>query len=82
MAENNLNRELEDYLQAHPETRYLEALVADMNGILRGKRAERDDFHKLFGNGMNLCAATAILDSRGREAWRPCPGSACRPPRC
>jgi glutamine synthetase len=65
MAENNLNRELEDYLQAHPETRYLEALVADMNGILRGKRAERDDFHKLFGNGMNLCAATAILDSRG-----------------
>jgi glutamine synthetase len=57
--------ELEDYLAAHPDTRYLETLVADMNGILRGKRAERGDFGKLFRNGMNLCAATAVLDSRG-----------------
>jgi glutamine synthetase len=65
MAEKPLKQELEDYLQAHPETRYLEALIADMNGILRGKRAERDDFYKLFGNGMNMCAATIILDSRG-----------------
>jgi glutamine synthetase len=57
--------ELDDFLAAYPDTRYLEALVPDMNGILRGKRAEREDFGKLFGNGMNLCAATAILDSRG-----------------
>jgi glutamine synthetase len=65
MAASNLNEELEAYLKDHPETRYLEALIADMNGILRGKRAEREDFHKLFGNGMNLCASTTILDSRG-----------------
>jgi len=65
MASKELHRELDDYLAAHPETRYLETLTVDMNGILRGKRAERDDFHKLFRNGMNLCAATAILDSRG-----------------
>lgn len=57
--------ELDDYLALHPDTRYLEALVPDMNGILRGKRAEREDFKKLFGTGMNMCAATAILDSRG-----------------
>ena len=57
--------ELERYLAEHPDTRYLEVLLPDMNGILRGKRAERDDFGKLFGKGMNLCAATAILDSRG-----------------
>ncbi len=65
MAPETLKQELDSYLAAHPETRYLEALVTDINGILRGKRAERDDFYKLFGNGMNLCAATAILDSRG-----------------
>jgi glutamine synthetase len=65
MASNELQRELDDYLAAHPETRYLETLTVDMNGILRGKRAEREDFYKLFQNGMNLCAATAILDSRG-----------------
>ncbi|MCW8873235.1 MAG: glutamine synthetase family protein, partial [Xanthomonadales bacterium] len=65
MASEKLKQELENYLAAHPETRYLETLVTDINGILRGKRAERDDFYKLFNNGMNLCAATAILDSRG-----------------
>jgi glutamine synthetase len=65
MAPDALKQELERYLEAHPETRYLETLLADMNGILRGKRAERHDFRKLFEGGMNLCAATAILDSRG-----------------
>ncbi|MCU0990055.1 MAG: glutamine synthetase family protein [Xanthomonadales bacterium] len=65
MTSDTRNSELDDYLAAHPETRYLETLSPDMNGILRGKRAERHDFHKLFGNGMNLCAATVVLDSRG-----------------
>ena len=65
MAPDELKQELDEYLAAHPDTRYLETLTVDMNGILRGKRAERKDFKKLFGNGMNLCAATAILDSRG-----------------
>jgi glutamine synthetase len=65
MAPDELKQELDEYLAAHPDTRYLETLTVDMNGILRGKRAERKDFCKLFGNGMNLCAATAILDSRG-----------------
>jgi len=65
MAPDELKQELDEYLAAYPDTRYLETLTVDMNGILRGKRAERKDFNKLFGNGMNLCAATAILDSRG-----------------
>ena len=54
MAPDALKLELDDFLAAHPETRYLEALLTDINGILRGKRAARDDFYKLFGNGMNL----------------------------
>jgi glutamine synthetase len=65
MSSDALKKELDSYLAAHPETRYLETLTVDMNGILRGKRAQRDDFGKLFKGGMNLCAATAILDSRG-----------------
>ena len=65
MAASKLNQELETYLQDYPETRYLEALIADMNGILRGKRVERDDFYKLVGNGMNMCASTTMLDTRG-----------------
>jgi glutamine synthetase len=65
MAPDALKKELEDFLDAHPDTRYLETLIADMNGILRGKRAERQDFYKAYSNGMNMCAATTILDSLG-----------------
>ena len=76
MAPDALKKELDGYLSAHPETRYLETLTVDMNGILRGKRAQRDDFGKLFQGGMNLCAATAILDSRGNtfdsRCWSRC----------
>jgi glutamine synthetase len=65
MSKDALKQELEDFLEAHPETRFLEAVIADMNGILRGKRAERDHFDHLFGGGINMCASTTILDSRG-----------------
>ena len=41
MAADALKQELDNYLVAHPETRYLETLTVDMNGILRGKRAQR-----------------------------------------
>ncbi|NNK37099.1 MAG: glutamine synthetase, partial [Xanthomonadales bacterium] len=58
-------RELENYLAKHPDTRFLETLVADMNGILRGKRAGVEDIGKAFKDGMNLCAATTILDTLG-----------------
>jgi glutamine synthetase len=49
MPSDSSSRELDDYLAAHPETRYLETLLADMNGILRGKRAERHDFPSCSG---------------------------------
>jgi glutamine synthetase len=65
MPSDELRQELDDFLTRHPDTRYLEVLIADMNGVLRGKRAERQDFGKLFGHGMNLCGATTILDTRG-----------------
>lgn len=57
--------EFETYLASHPETRYLELLVADMNGILRGKRAAVDDAKKIYRNGANWCGATVLLDSKG-----------------
>ena len=58
-------QELHDYLGAHPETRYMELLVADMNGMLRGKRAPLADLGKAFRNGVNFCAATVSLDTKG-----------------
>jgi glutamine synthetase len=65
MAEESLDQELKDYLAQHPDTRYMELLVADVNGMLRGKRAPLQDLHKAFTNGVNFCAATVLLDSLG-----------------
>ena len=53
------------YLEKEPETRYLELLAADMNGILRGKRADVDDAKKIYMNSVNWCAATLVLDAKG-----------------
>jgi len=65
MAKNKEYREFESHLETHPDTRYLELLAVDMNGVLRGKRAAVDDAAKIYQNGVNYCAATVVLDSKG-----------------
>jgi len=65
MTSGDLKRELDDYLAAYPETRFMEPLIADMNGIVRGKRVGVADLGKAFKNGVNMCAATTILDTLG-----------------
>jgi len=67
MNSGSLKKELEAYLVAHPETRFMEPLIADMNGILRGKRVGVDDLGKAFKGGVNMCAATTILDTLGNS---------------
>ncbi len=64
MTSDNTN-ELESYLEQHPDTRYLEVLAPDISGVLRGKRVEREDFGKLFGNGINHCGGATLLNIRG-----------------
>jgi len=59
-------RELEQYLEAHPDTRFLEMLVTDMNGVMRGKRASVEEFKKPFRNGVNFCASTVVMDTKGQ----------------
>ena len=66
MATNSkLQKELDTYLERHPETRFIELLVPDMVGILRGKRAGKDDFSKPFGGGANFCGSAVVLDTKG-----------------
>ncbi len=57
--------EVEALLGAAPQTAYVEVLLPDMNGILRGKRIPKDDLDKLYGDGVNLPAATTMLDVKG-----------------
>ncbi len=65
MASQTVQRELDRYLEQHPDTRYLEPLMPDINGILRGKRLGLDDFDKAFGHGLNFCGAATLMDSKG-----------------
>ena len=59
------NKELSLFLEAHPSLETLELLVPDMNGIIRGKRINVDEADTLYENGLNLPAATHLLDSSG-----------------
>ena len=43
MASEKLKQELDHYLAQYPETRFLEPLMPDINGVLRGKRLGVDD---------------------------------------
>jgi glutamine synthetase len=53
------------FMEQAPDTRYLELLVADMNGTLRGKRTDIDDARRIYKNNVNWCAATLVLDYKG-----------------
>ncbi len=68
MSSQSLSLELKDFMEAHPETRFMDAFAADMNGVLRGKRVQVDEFEKIFGNGSNFCASTVLMNLKGEGA--------------
>ncbi|MEZ5445456.1 MAG: hypothetical protein R3F45_06730 [Gammaproteobacteria bacterium] len=77
---------LERLLERQPQTEFIEVLFADINGMLRGKRVGREEFHKVFGPGVSLPGAAALLDSKGMTSDAISNGSAdgdpdmiCRP---
>ena len=50
------------FLKEHPEVLYVDLLIADMNGVVRGKRIERTSLHKVYEKGINLPASLFALD--------------------
>ena len=64
--------ELEKFLETAPDTQLVEILAPDMNGILRGKRISPDDFGSPFGSGINYCASSVVMDTKG-EAFEGIP---------
>ena len=58
-------KELDDYLKQYPETKYLDAVISDLSGIIRGKRIPIKDAEKLFTNGIQFCYSTFLLDASG-----------------
>lgn len=68
MVNKDTGNELKAFLENAPDTELLEIAVADMNGILRGKRLQKEDFGKPFSkSGINYCASSVVMDTRGES---------------
>ncbi len=67
MTDTALQKELKDFLEKYPETRFMDVFTPDMNGIPRGKRIQKEEFGKVFGNGSNYCASTVLMNSMGES---------------
>jgi len=60
-----INLELETFLNNNPDILFADLLIADMNGVVRGKRVDRDTLAKVYANGINLPASLFALDING-----------------
>ena len=57
--------EFKAFQAAYPETRYIDAMVTDLCGIVRGKRYPMAEGEKLFTSGLQLCESVFLLDVTG-----------------
>lgn len=57
--------ELENFTTNFPETRMLEVVIPDINGILRGKRITLDEAHELYASGIKACGSTPLMSNKG-----------------
>jgi glutamine synthetase len=60
-----LEAELRSFLKKYPKTHELEVLIADVPGVLRGKRVRRHEFARIFSDGFCLPGGTVLLDTLG-----------------
>jgi len=58
-------QEFEALIAAHPEIEYLDAVVVDLCGILRGKRMGIVEATKIFESGMQIPESVYLMDARG-----------------
>lgn len=65
MTANELKKELDDFLLKFPDTRFMDVFAPDINGILRGKRIQAEDFSKVFGAGSNFVGSSVLMNTQG-----------------
>ena len=57
--------EFDKFLSDNPNIKYLDAILSDLSGIIRGKRLPIEDAYKLFNSGVQFCYSTFLLDTSG-----------------
>jgi glutamine synthetase len=60
-------QEAEAFLAEHPEIHFIDLLIADMNGIVRGKRIDRSALIKAYERGIALPASIFALNI---QVWK------------
>ncbi|MAZ82083.1 MAG: glutamine synthetase [Hoeflea sp.] len=66
-AQVSPNAEAEKFLADHPDLESVDFLIADINGVLRGKWGPAEAISKVFKPGINLPLSIFGLDIWGRE---------------
>ena len=65
-ASPTATQRLDELLAERPETKYLELLLPDLNGILRGKRVAVSEAKAVCENGVYLPGGTTLLAALGQ----------------
>lgn len=60
--------EAETFLAEHPEVKYLDVFMYDLNGIIRGKRVDPSLLKKLYNSGFLLPSSCVLLDVTGENS--------------
>lgn len=63
-----MHPDIEAYLKDNPTPQSIDVLIADSNGILRGKQFPGDGLEKLYSKGANLPFSLLFCDVRGETS--------------
>jgi glutamine synthetase len=64
---DNIESQLKEFLEAHPDIEIFEVILPDIAGGLRGKWVTRDKIHKVFAGGLKLPTSALAFDIWGRD---------------
>lgn len=64
---SSLHPEVASYLKQHPDTLAVDLLLADLSGVIRGKRYPVEDLATVWRSGVSFPASVFLLDTCGRS---------------
>ena len=67
MPPSRSTSEADAFLAAHPDAETVDMVIADMNGILRGKQLARGYLTRLYSDGVRLPGSNYLLDWTGQN---------------
>ena len=65
--DQKLKAEAKKFLESHPEVKFVDAFLADLNGVLRGKRLPAKQALNVFDNGLRLPRSLIGVDVWGYD---------------